>query len=475
MTRFIGRTEELNGLKKLLKKKSASLVVLKGRRRIGKTRLAQKFAEQFNKAYFFTGLAPSQASTSHEQKEEFLRQMKRQGIRSFGNEDWGNLLEDVAAVCERGRILVVLDEVSWMAHGDHTFLAKLKNAWDLGFKQNSQLILIVSGSNSAWIDKNMLTDTGFVGRVSYRLTLEELSLQESNKFWGGHADHVSPFDKLKLLSITGGVPRYLEEIEPETSAEENIKRLCFTKEGLLFHEFEDIFSDSLSTRSGNYKKIIRRLADRKENLGGLAKVIGRDRSGGDVSAYLDDLCSVGFVTQDHTWDLERGRRSRASLFRLSDNYVRFYLRYIEPNRTKIAGNTMRSLPVGWDTIMGLQFENLVLSQNNRLKIYELLEIPPDSIVLANPFLQTPTARRQKCQIDFLIQARDGSLYICEIKFRKEPINGTVIADMKEKIRRLKRKKYMSCRPVLIHVNGVTESVQQSDFFVKIIDFGMLLT
>ena len=116
-TRFIGRRKEIEELKNLMRKKSASLVVIKGRRRIGKTRLAEEFGENFDTHYVFAGLAPSQAPTSQDQKVEFLRQMKRQGIRSFGDDDWGSLLDDVAAACEKGKILVLLDEISWMGHG----------------------------------------------------------------------------------------------------------------------------------------------------------------------------------------------------------------------------------------------------------------------------------------------------------------------------------------------------------------------
>jgi AAA+ ATPase superfamily predicted ATPase len=473
-SRFIGRKKEIEGLKSLMKKKSASLVVIKGRRRIGKTRLAEEFGEYFDKHYVFAGLAPSQATTSGEQKAEFLRQMRRQGIRSLGDNDWGSLFDDLADACKDGKILILLDEISWMGHGEKSFLAKLKNSWDLGFKKNPNLVLILSGSNSTWIEKNILNDTGFVGRISYRLTLEELSLSESNKFWGKHGEDVSPFEKFKLLSITGGIPRYLEEIAPYETAEENIKRLCFRKEGLLFHEFGDIFSDSLSKNSEHYKAIVQHLADKKSTLAEVAHAIGRKRSSGDVSEYLEDLCNVGFVTRDYTWDLETGKESRTSMFRLSDNYIRFYLKFIEPNREKISADTMRSLPQGWDSIIGLQFENLVLSKNNRLKIYELLGIPLDSIIHANPFLQTPTTRRLKCQIDFLIQTKDGNLYVCEIKFRKDPLAASVITEVKEKINRLKRKNYMSCRPVLIHVNGISESIKQSDYFIKIIDFSELL-
>lgn len=473
MTRFIGRKEEVEGLKNLMRKKSASLVILKGRRRIGKSRLAEEFAENFDTHYVFAGLAPSETMKSQDQKDEFLRQMKRQGIRSLGDDDWGSLFDDVAAACKKGKILVLLDEISWMGHEDDTFLAKLKNAWDLGFKKNPNLILILSGSNATWIEKNILSDTGFVGRVSYRLTLDELSLFECNKFWGKYRDNVSPFEKLKILSIMGGIPRYLEEILPQESAEENIKRLCFKKEGLLFHEFEDIFSDALSKKSPYYKDILKFLVEGKSSLDEIAKAIGRQRTDGDVSEYLEDLCSVGFVTRDYTWDLESGKDSKISLFRLSDNYIRFYLKFIEPNKEKIKGNTMLSLPQGWDSIIGLQFENMILSKNNRAKIYELLGIPFDSIIHANPFFQTQTIRRQGCQIDFLIQTKEGTLYICEIKFKKDEVGSSVIEEMKEKINRLKRKRYMSCRPVLIHVNGVSESIKKSDYFVKVIDFSDL--
>lgn len=474
MTAFIGRSEELKGLKALSKKKSASLVVIKGRRRIGKTRLAEEFAKSFSKHYFFAGLAPSQAPTSTEQKLEFSRQMKRQRIPVYEETDWGGLLDDLADHCKKGKTLVVLDEISWMGHGEPSFLAKLKNSWDLGFKKNPQLILILSGSNSTWIEKNILNDTGFVGRISHRLTLEELPLPDCNKFWDKQALQVSAYDKLKVLSVTGGVPRYLEEIDPTVSAESIIKRLCFKREGLLFHEFENIFADSLSVKSTHYRTIVRYLSNKNASLVEIAKHLGREQTSGDITSYLEDLCQVGFVTRDYSWDLQKNRESKTSLFRLSDNYLRFYLRYIEPNQKIVQSGTMDSLPQGWDSIMGLQFENLVLSRGNRLKLYDILEIPTDSIIQANPFLQTETQRRLKCQIDFLIQTKDGSLYICEIKFRKKPLGKEVINDVSEKIHRLKKPKYMSCRPVLIHVNGVNENILKSDFFIKSIDFSEFL-
>lgn len=162
-------------------------------------------------------------------------------------------------------------------------------------------------------------------------------------------------------------------------------------------------------------------------------------------------------------------------YRLSDNYLRFYTRYIEPNSSKIQRNTfalksVSSLPQ-WASIMALQFENLVL--NNRPRLHAILEIKPEDIVYENPFFQRQTASNLGCQIDYLIQTRFNTLYVCEIKFSKNPVGTPIISEVQQKIDRLKRPKGFSCRPVLIHVNGITEDLCDANYFAATIDFSQL--
>jgi hypothetical protein len=123
--------------------------------------------------------------------------------------------------------------------------------------------------------------------------------------------------------------------------------------------------------------------------------------------------------------------------------------------------------------MGLQFENLVV--HNRKTVWKLLNILPDEIVMDGPFFQKETNRNPGCQIDYLIQTRFNTLYVCEIKFSKKPIDKKVIQDVEEKIKRLKAPRHFSMRPILIHVNGVDDSLIDEGYFDKIIDFGQLLT
>jgi hypothetical protein len=323
---------------------------------------------------------------------------------------------------------------------------------------------------SAWIEKHILRSTGFFGRITLDIVLQELPLDQCNHFWRPYEKNIAPFEKFKILSITGGIPLYLEAINPKLSAEENIRRLCFRKEGLLFLEFDRIFSDVFGTRAPIYKKIVTVLAQGPADQTKILKAIGAEKSG-IYSEYLEDLLKTGYIARDYTWNLKSGKFSKLSIYRLCDNYLRFYLHCIEPNEPNILHNRDQ-LPRGWAIIMGLQFENLVL--NNRQAIHRLLGVHPTDIKIDNPYFQRATRKTSGVQIDYLIQTRFNTLYVCEIKFHRDLIGTEIIEEMHQKLKALTLPRGYSVRPVLIHVNGVKEELQEEEFFSHIIDFSQLL-
>ena len=369
------------------------------------------------------------------------------------------------------KIVIVLDEISWMGSKDPDFLGHLKTAWDLYFSNNPELILILCGSVSSWIEENILKSTGFVGRVSVDMVLNELSIAESGEFWGSQKNKISAYEKFKLLAVTGGIPKYLEEIIISRSAEDNIHRLCFQSIGLLFREFEQIFSDLFSKKAQTYKAIVETLAHSPLTLDEICKKLKLEK-GGSISRYLEDLSLAGFVQDDCTWNLSTKKESKLKKFRLKDNYIRFYLRYIAPNKDKIAKNLFESkafmhMP-GWESIMGLQFENLVI--NNLKSLCKILRIDLLEIANAGPFFQRATKRQKGCQIDLMIETKHNTLYVCEIKFSTSEIKNHVIEEVEKKIDNLSLPKRFSIRPVLIHVNGVSQGIRESELFNNIIDF-----
>jgi hypothetical protein len=193
--------------------------------------------------------------------------------------------------------------------------------------------------------------------------------------------------------------------------------------------------------------------------------------GGTISEYLGNLVETGYLAQDTTWNIKGNKESNLCKFRLKDNYLRFYLKYIEPQRLQIGKNRIK-IPPAWTAIMGIQFENLVL--NNFHRVYDLLGIDPKEVLYDNPYFQRSTKSHPGCQIDYLIQMKFNILYVCEVKFSKDPVGLSIVKEMEEKISSIARPKGFSVRPILIHVNGVTDAVIESEYFSHIIDFGQFL-
>lgn len=473
---FIGRTNELEELRLHAKKTIASFIVIKGRRRIGKSRLVEEFAKDYS-FYEFSGLVPTESTTKQSQLDEFANQLGLAfGLPGIHADNWNTLLQLLAKQTQKGRVVIFLDEISWMGSKDPDFLGKLKNAWDIHFKKNPKLMLVVCSSASAWIDKNILSSSAFLGRISFALTLEELPLSDCVSFWEGVGSQFSSYDKFKVLSVTGGIPRYLEETRPHYSAEENIRHLCFKKGGILTHEFKNIFSDLFGKRSEKYKQIIKLLVPGSLEYGEICEQLKTSKSG-LISEYLNDLTLSGFVSRDYTWNPKTGLTAPLLFkYRLKDNYLRFYLKYMENKLQEIDKDiyqlkSLSALP-GWSTMMGLQFENLVL--NNRKYIHQSLKLSADDIVVENPYFQHARTRQAGCQIDYMIQTRTNVLYVCEIKFSRNEIKKEIIKEVQTKINKLTVPNGMSTCPVLIHVNGVSDMVVDEVYFNQIIDFSEVL-
>ena len=475
MPDFFGREYELKLLNSLLAKKSASLVIVKGRRRIGKSRLVEEFAKDYT-FYNFSGIPPHDKTSYISERKAFFKQLTKYFKKiNIKNDDWWDMLWFLSEKTKNGRVIILFDEISWMGSKDPDFLGKIKTVWDTCFKKNKKLILILCGSMSIWIKKNILLNTGFVGRISLQLTLNELPLSVCNKFFDERSNQISSYEKFKFLSICGGIPRYLEEWQSNLTMENNINRMCFHESGILFNEFDQIFYDSISSEADVYKEIVTTLVSSPMDRQNIADKLNRIPDG-DFSEYLDNLVTAGFLTRDYTWNIKNKHPSKLSRYRLSDNYLRFYLKYIKPNISTIKTrkykvNSLSNL-TGWSAIIGLQFENLVLS--NRETIHRILNIDRDDIEIDNPFFQRETSKSKGCQIDYLIQTKTSTLYACEIKFSRNEIKANIINEMKNKLSGLVVPRGFSCLPVLIHVNGVHDSVIDSNYFFKIIDFSDLL-
>ena len=476
---FFGREDQLSQLEALWGKSVSSFVTCRGRRRVGKSTLIGEFARRSGARFIkIEGVRPGKGTTAADERAAFARQLAKQtGASRKTPEDW---LAAFDALDERipaaGRTVVLLDEISWLAHGDDTFADYLKIAWDNGLKRHDRLVLVACGSVSSWIRDNIIGNRAYVGRRSLDMVVPELPLRECAKFWDRAAGRIAPREIIDVLSVTGGIPRYLEEIDPRRSAEENIRQLAFRPNGVLREDFDDMFNDVVTSKPKFTARVLRCLVDGPRSCAEVARALGVGR-GGDVSAAMSVLEEAGFAAPECTRNPETGEEHRERRYRLRDNYARFYLKYIEPQKAVIdegsfAFSSLREFE-GLDAVMGLAFENLVV--NNVRELIPFLHLDGSLIMAAGPYRRKTTNGkngRKGCQIDLLVQTR-RSLCFVEVKRQRE-ITRDVIAQVDDQVRAISRPRGISARTALVYDGNLSPVAAADGYFDAIVPFSRLL-
>ncbi len=196
---------------------------------------------------------------------------------------------------------------------------------------------------------------------------------------------------------------------------------------------------------------------------------------GTLSNHLKALEICGFISKHPDWSLKTGKAGKQTLYRLCDNYLRFYIHYIEPNLTKIEQDSLIEAPLsslpGWEPMLGFQLENLLLK--NRSLLYRAIGIHSQDIVIDNPYFQKASGRTKGCQIDYLIQMHSSTLFICEVKMRRRELGLEVIDAMKAKIASLSIPKGFGISPILFHLGPISDALLSSRYFYRIIDIADL--
>ena len=451
---FYGRDEQIADLERLWSKRTASLVTCRGRRRIGKSTLIERFAEVSGARFIMIeGLRPAKGLSNNSELEHFTVQLSAVTGRDFAvPSNWLNAFLDLDSAIGNGkRTVVLLDEISWMAHYDASFAGTLKTAWDRYLKKHPKLILVVCGSVSSWIKESIIDDGAFFGRRSLDIVVPELPLPECVKFWGKSLERLELREVIDILSVVGGIPRYLEELTTASSANENIRSMAFRPKSILRTDFDEMFQDVITKQPTMCAKIIRMLVDDSMSAAEIANALDIDRNG-NVNKALQQLEEAGLVSCDEGKNPRTGGNLREKHYRLKDNYCRFYLKYIEPEKDVIDKGQyeLGSLDQldGWNAVKGLAFENLVV--NNSAMLRPLLGIGKATITSVSPYRRAGSrdGSRNGLQVDLLLQT-GRTAYLIEVK-RKQEIGREVVAEMEEKVRLLPRRRGVSVRTALIY-------------------------
>jgi hypothetical protein len=253
-------------------------------------------------------------------------------------------------------------------------------------------------------------------------------------------------------------------------------RLCFNPKGFLFNEFEKIFSDIFGRKGKTFEKMVRACLEKKLSPSDLAAHLNI-KPNSEFSEHLRNLELSGFLGRDFYY-LSSGVRSKLGHVRVKDNYLRFYLKYIEPMKDKIESGAKSIYSLSelkqFDSILGLQFENLILA--NRQRLHEILGISPSDIQSSAPHVQRKKAKTKAgCQIDLLIHTALDIFYLCEFKCKKV-IDRAVIDEVRYKMNVLALPRRSALKPVLVYEGEILGSHAEEieHFFYRIVHFDEFL-
>lgn len=474
MRELTGRLKERERLKTLLKSDKPELLTMYGRRRIGKTYLIRSIYKKYIR-FEFSGL---HNAPLHDQLENFalqLGQFHKKAAPIKKPKNWLLAFHELSIYLDKIRSknkkVVFIDEFPWLATPRSKFLPAFENFWNNYASKRSDLLVVICGSSASYMVKKIILNKGGLhNRITEKIRLLPFNLHETAQFLKQKGIQFNPYDIIQLYMSIGGIPHYLEQVEKGESVAQNIDRLCFSKDGFMVQEFDNIFV-SLFDNSQYHKDIIIQLA--KARQGFTRKQIIQSspqfKSGGTLTKTLNELSESGFITQYTPY---KGT-IKQSLFRLTDEYSLFYIKFIQGKTHGGEGTWLNfHTQQSYKSWCGFSFESLCLKHIKQLK--KALGIDQIYTEQASWVLRNDKSKgEQGAQIDLLIDRADRVINICEMKFydAEFTISKAYASELRRKISlfRSNTKTRKNVFPVMITLHGLKENSYSLELIQKSIE------
>lgn len=317
---FIGREAELKFLNDKYAEKQGQLIVLYGRRRVGKTETLREFCK--GKPHVFFSCTQT---TDRVQLRNFSGRILKEDIpaRNYISEfdDWEKAFRAVLDLPYGDRKkLLVIDEFPYMCRGNRSIPSILQNLWDSELR-GSNTMIILCGSAMSFMEKELLAEKNpLYGRATGIYKMKEMGFYDAAKFFPNYSDH----DKVLAYAVLGGIPHYLRQWNPEFSVSENIQRNILTKGCILYSEVDFLLHQELR-ETPIYNSIIETVALGSTRLNEISqKSLIEDAS--KTSVYLKNLIELGIVEREFSVDakVKEHANSNRGTYRLTDNFFRFW-------------------------------------------------------------------------------------------------------------------------------------------------------
>lgn len=429
MEKLVGRKRESQELEWALRSNRSELIILKGRRRIGKTFLVRSF---FRDKYTFHFVGAHKKS-----KKIQLSNFREALVKYSGINDLSELNNWHDAFCALGKYLerctderkvLFFDEMPWADSHGSDFVEELEYFWANWVQNRDDIVFIACGSATSWMKEKIEDNQGGLhNRITHKIYLRPFNLHECREYLQNHGFEWDDYTIMQMYMIFGGVPYYLSLLRPYLSLPQNVDNLLFVTGGDLSDEFNELYS-ALFKNADRYISIIQILYSKREGLTRQQIEAATGFSGGGLTKMLNNLESCDFIVSYQQF----GNKNKQTLFRLCDFYTLFYLKYVRDNRSKDEQywqhHFMDRSVESWE---GFSFEQLCLRHLPQIKkSLGIAGIATEAS--AWRYLPSQAGNEKGAQIDLVIKRIDKMVHLCEMKFSEHPY--TITKDYEEKLK-----------------------------------------
>ena len=418
---LVGRTAEMRSLQSYINSDQSEFVAVYGRRRIGKTFLIRKAAAD-NFAFFVTGMYKA---TKSEQLTNFAIALQKytKTVNLVIPQNWimafyqlSNHLQSLP----EGNKVIFIDELPWMETAKSGFIAALENFWNSWAALRSDIKLIVCGSATSWMINNLIKSKGGLhNRLTHHIVLNPFTLNECEAYFKDRNFSYSRKQIAECYMAIGGIPYYMSMMDKTKSVSQNIDNLFFASNAPLKEEFNDLYK-ALFKNASAHIDVVTALATKQMGLTRQELLaITKQADNGAFGTVLEELEQCGFIRTYEPFSnkilVNNKRQKNNIIYQLVDFYTLFYFNFVKQNSYKDEHfwTTSYNSPLH-NTWAGFSFEMLCLSHINQIK--KALGIWGIQALICSWRGKNDDNRTQ---IDLLIDRKDDTINLCEMKYTKE--------------------------------------------------------
>ncbi|QSX07652.1 ATP-binding protein [Alkalibacter rhizosphaerae] len=450
MERFIDRVEEWTFLNEEYEREGSSLVVLYGRRRVGKTALATEIMKGKNALYFLV------TEESEQQNLEAFKNMvgdfcDNSLLKMAKVDQWQIPFEILLSKAEDEKLLLVLDEFQYLGKSDPAFPSVFQKIWDTMLKDKNIMVILCGSLISMMESQTLHYSSPLYGRRTGQIKLKQIPFQYYKEFF----PNLDRKNQIEYYGITGGVPKYMEMFAGEIDVFMAIEKNVLSKQSFLYDEPNFLLQREVG-EVGSYFSIMRAIAAGNHKLSKIASYLGLKQT--NLTRYLKTLMDLDLLKREVPITEEIPEKSKRGLYKIKDNYIAFWFRFVYPNLSFLESGKR-------DHVMRKIRDHM--SESHTSYVYEDVCIERlwqmnDQGPLEFVFDRAGRWWNNKEEIDIVAYESKGeNIIFGECKYWKEKVGKNVLFNLERKAqevewKRGKRKEHF----VLFGLNGFTEDLMK---------------